>query len=287
MSTLEELKKLQQKQKERLQEEFSKTNEREDDDKFWNLVRGPDGNAAATIRFLPAPKGEDLPYIHFYTHSFKNEKTGKWYIEKSLTTFKEKDPVAELNSKLWNQGGDEGKEQARKQKRTENYVANVLIIKDNQNPENNGKVVLFRFGKKIFEKIKKASMPDDDLGYEGGDPFDLFNGMNFALRIKTVSGFANYDDSTFGSPSRAAKTDDELVEIWNKCVPLQPILNKNVKSYDELKARLQEVLGDDEEISPKTSKHQSKHVDEDDDITSKLSDVDLEDKSIDELLKDL
>lgn len=223
------------------------------DERYWTPTVGDDGNGSAVIRFLPPKEGEDIAWAHYWSHSFKHPDTGLWYIENSRTSLgKEyKDPVGVLNGVLWKQGeGSEGQAQARRQKRTENYVSNILVVKDPGNRDNEGKVFLYRYGKKIFEKIKGAMVPNEDLGTEGTMIFDLNEGANFILKIKNVQSgantFRNYDDSSF---STVSKVDVDLSTLYS----LEKIISPdNFKSYEELEKRLNKVLGissDDEERS--------------------------------------
>ena len=248
----------------RLTKEIEKINtpqgsERQEDTRFWTLTRDKAGNGAAVIRFLPAPAvdGDDaLPWVRYFDHGFKGP-SGKWYIENSLTTIGQKDPVSEFNSQLWNASSDENswqRKQARDQKRRLHYIANIMVIKDPSNPANEGQVRLFKFGKKIFDKITEAMNPQypDDPSL---NPFDLWNGANFKLRTRTVAGFPNYDQSAFEAPSALSDDDAELEKIWKSEYSLKEFLEpKNFKSYDELKKRLEEVLGETTlAVSPKTS----------------------------------
>lgn len=247
----------------RLTKEINKLNSpaegKKGDDRFWQPALDKAGNGTAIIRFLPVSSmdGEDkLPWIRLFNHGFKGP-TGKWYIENSLTTLNQKDPVSELNSQLWNATSDDNspqRKQAREQKRRLSYISNIYVISDAKNPENEGKVFLFKYGKKIFDKISECMFPPfDDEGRSQDhpkydptnafDPFDLWKGANFKLRIRTVDGYRNYDASSFDSPSPLKKDDSALEEIWNKQYSLQEFLNpSNFKSYDELKAKLHSVL---------------------------------------------
>ena len=212
------------------------------DDREWKPTVDQAGNGYAVIRFLPAPQGEDMPWAQLWNHGFQGP-TGKWYIENSLTTLKQTDSVSELNSELWNSGVEANKEVARKQKRRLSYYANVLVVEDSGNPSNNGKVFLYKFGKKIFDKIKDAMQPEfqDEAPM---NPFDFWDGANFKLKIRQVEGYRNYDKSEFAAPSPVAATDEEIEAIWNKQHSLAEIVApSNFKSYDELKKKLDFVLG--------------------------------------------
>jgi hypothetical protein len=217
------------------------------DDNYWRPEVDKAGNGYAVIRFLPAPAvdGDDgLPWTKIYTHGFQGP--GGWYIENSLTSVNNgKDPVSEYNSELWNSGIEANKEIARKQKRRLTYVSNVLIVEDPKHPENNGQVKLYKFGKKIFDKITDAMNPPPEFGETPVNPFDLWKGANFKLKIRKVEGFQNYDKSEFDAPSALYDGDDAKLEaIWKSEYSLKEILDpKNFKSYDELKVRLTRVLG--------------------------------------------
>ena len=215
------------------------------DDRMWKLEADKAGNGTATLRFLPRVEGDELPWVRIFNHSFQGP-TGKWYIENSLTTLNEKDPVGELNSKLWNSGSDANKEIARKQKRKLSYICNVLIVSDPKHPENEGQVRLFKFGKKIFDKIMDKARPT----FEDEKPvnvFDPFEGADFKLRMRKVDGYANYDQSTFMDPSALAGGDEEkMVDILNKSHKLSEFLDrKNFKSFEDLSKKLADVLNGD------------------------------------------
>ena len=214
------------------------------DDRFWYPNVDKAGNGYAVIRFLPAPGEEDVPFIRMFEHGFKGP-TGSWYIENSLTTIGKVDPVGELNTQLWNSGLDSDKEIARKQKRKLNFISNVYVITDQQNPENEGKVFLFKYGKKIFDKLNEAMNPqfaDEDAM----NPFDLWAGANFKLKIRNVEGYRNYDKSEFGKAGPLNEDDSEMERVWKQGHSLQTFLAaSNFKSYDELKVKLNKVLGVD------------------------------------------
>ena len=211
------------------------------DDRLFKPQVDKAGNGYAVIRFLPAPEGEELPWARVWNHAFQGP-TGLWYIENSLTTLNQKDPVSEHNTQLWNSGIESDKEIARKQKRKLQYYSNILVITDSSNPENEGKVMLYKYGKKIFDKLMEAMQP----AFEDEDPinpFDPFEGANFKLKIRKVDGYWNYDKSEFSSPSPIFESDDEIEEVINKQYPLSEfVAESNFKSYDELKARLNTVL---------------------------------------------
>ena len=211
------------------------------DDRLWKLDVDKSGNGYAVIRFLPAPDGEDLPFQKQYSHAFKGP--GGWYIENSLTTLGQKDPVSEYNTTLWNNGTDAGKETARRQKRKLTYVANIYVVKDPANPDNEGGVFLYKFGKKIFDKITAAMQPEFE-DEEAIDPFDFWQGANFKLKAKNVAGYRNYDSSEFASTTPLLDDEDALEALWNKEYSLSEIVAPDqFKSYDDLKRRLQSVLG--------------------------------------------
>jgi len=211
------------------------------DDRIWKPVMDKTGNGFAIIRFLPAPKGEELPWAKLWNHAFQGP-TGQWYIENSLTTIGQNDPVSEHNSALWNSGVESDKEIARKQKRKLQYYSNIYVVKDSANPQNEGKVFLYRFGKKIFDKVMETMQPafEDETPV---NPFDFWEGANFKLKLRKVDGYWNYDKSEFEAPSALSKKDAELEEIWGKQYSLKEFTdNSNFKSYDELKKRLDVVL---------------------------------------------
>ena len=211
------------------------------DDRLWKLEVDKSGNGYAVIRFLPAPDGEDLPFVKLYSHAFQGP--GGWYIENSLTTLGQKDPVSEHNSELWNNGTDAGKDTARKQKRKLTYISNIYVVKDPAYPENEGKVFLYKYGKKIFDKLTAAMQPEFE-DEEAIDPFDFWQGANFKLKAKNVAGYRNYDSSEFASTSALLDDDDALEAVWKKHFSLAELVAADqFKSYDELKTRLNSVLG--------------------------------------------
>ncbi len=212
------------------------------DERFWKLTTDKAGNGFAVIRFLPASDGEDMPFVKMYNHGFQGP--GGWYIENSLTTIGQADPMGEFNRELWNSGDEELKNQVRKQKRKLSYYSNVYIVKDPANPENEGTVRLFRYGKKIHDKIMEAVNGDELEGTEGINPFDFWSGANFKLRAKKVAGYPNYDSSEFQAPDTLDGLDDpQLESIWNRQHKLQEIVAPDqFKTYDQLQARLNAVL---------------------------------------------
>jgi len=215
--------------------------DKKSDDRFWYPNVDKAGNGYAVIRFLPAPPNEDAPFIRLFEHGFKGP-TGSWYIENSLTTIGKTDPVSEYNTQLWNSGLESDKKIARDQKRKVSFISNIFVITDQQNPENEGKVFLFRYGKKIFDKLNDAMHPAfPDV--EAFNPFDLWAGANFKLKIRNVDGYRNYDRSEFSNTGPLG--DDDMMEsTWKKEHSLESFLApSNFKSYDELKAKLNRVLG--------------------------------------------
>ena len=211
------------------------------DDRVWKPTVDKAGNGYAEFRFLPAPEGEDLPWVRYWDHGFKGP-TGQWYIEKSLTSIGQQDPVGELNSTLWNSGHDEDKETARRQKRRLHYVSNIYIVSDPGNPANNGKVFLYQYGKKIFDKIMDVMQPSfqDETPM---NPFDFWEGGNFKLKIRQVEGYRNYDKSEFASASVLYEDEAKLETIYNMMHPIGEWADPaNYKSYDELKKKLDMIL---------------------------------------------
>lgn len=210
------------------------------DERLWKLDVDKAGNGYAVIRFLPAPDGEELPWAKVYSHAFQGP--GGWYIENSLTTNGGKDPVSEYNRILWNSGADEDKEQARKQKRKLTYIANIYVVKDPNNPQNEGQVFLYKFGKKIFDKITAAMQPEFE-DEEAIDPFDFWQGANFKLKAKNVAGYRNYDSSEFAAPGALLDDDDAMETVWKKQYSLEEFTRPDqFKSYEELEKRMNAVL---------------------------------------------
>lgn len=216
-----------------------------DDTRFWKPTRDKSGNGYAVIRFLPGLDQNGTPWVRFWDHFFKGP-TGQWYIEKSLTTLGQVDPVSEMNSKLWNEDGSNAAKQiVRERKRKLNHVANILVISDPQNPENEGKVFLYKFGKKIMDKIMDKMQPQfpDEVPL---NPFDLWQGADFVMKIRTVEGYPNYDASLFKETSQVFNGDDTMLEkLYDQQHEMTEWSDpKNYKTYDELKARLNLVLGE-------------------------------------------
>ncbi len=211
------------------------------DERLWKPELDKSGNGYAVIRFLPSPEGEDLPWAKVWNHAFQGP-TGQWYIENSLTTIGQKDPVSEYNSKLWNSGVESDKEIARKQKRKLQYFSNILVVSDPKHPENEGKVMLFRYGKKIFDKMMEAMQPafEDETPI---NPFDFWEGAEFKLKIRKVDGFWNYDKSEFSAPSPIADDESKIESIWKSQYSLAEFTSSsNFKSYDELSTRFHAVI---------------------------------------------
>ena len=217
-----------------------------EDERIWKCERDKTGNGYAVIRFLPAPTNEDVPWVRLWSHGFKGP--GGWYIENSLTTPRADspsgtdDPVSKANTTLWNSGIESDKGIARDRKRKLSYYSNILVLEDSTNADNEGKVFLFRYGKKIFEKIESVMNPEfkDE---EPMNPFDFWSGANFKLKIRQVEGYANYDKSEFASPTPLLDGDDaKLEDVWKQQHSLQGILApENFKSYQELEARFNTV----------------------------------------------
>jgi len=222
------------------------------DERQWKPTVDKAGNGYAVIRFLPAPEGNELPWVKYWDHGFKGP-TGQWYIEKSLTSIGQQDPVSEMNSKLWATESDEMRAIARERKRRLHYVANILVEQDSGNPENEGKVFLYTFGKKIFDKIMDVMQPqfaDEDPI----NPFDFWEGASFKLKIRKVEGYRNYDKSEFSNASVLSEDDDELEQIYESLYDLTEFTDaSSYKTYEELSARLAMVLGGE---SPRTVKQE-------------------------------
>lgn len=213
------------------------------DDRFWKPTVDKSGNGYAVIRFLPAAAGEDLPWVRFWDHGFQGPG-GLWYIENSLTSINQQDPVSEMNSVLWNTGREEDKQIARDRKRRLHYVANVQVVTDPSNPANDGKVFLYKFGKKIFDKIMDVMQPQF-ADENPVNPFDFWAGANFKLKIQQVAGYRNYDKSEFANASAISSNDAQIEAVYNTLYSLKDFVDpKSYKSYDELKARLNKVLGE-------------------------------------------
>ena len=257
------------------------------DDRFWMAERDKAGSASAVIRFLPAAPGEEEPWVKLFSFSFKGP-TGKWFIENCPSTIGKDCPVLEANSELWNTGTEENQKIVRDRKRRLSYISNILVVKDPANPANEGKVFLFKFGQKIFDKIKAACCPE----FEDETPIDVFNpweGANFKLRIVTKDSFPNYDNSVFDKVSPISESDEEIEKIWNSQYPLNPLIAEDqFKSYDELKKRFEFVIKGNASASSSmgtkvdtTSKLKSKKsVEEIDEEIENLADIDLDEEDI-------
>ena len=222
-----------------------KSNYKQGDDREWKPTVDKAGNGYAVIRFLPLSKGATdtgVPWVRVFNHGFQGPG-GKWYIENSLTTLNKPDPVSELNTELWNSGVDANREIARKQKRRLNYWANIMVVEDPGNPDNEGKVFIYKFGKKIFDKIQDVLKPEFQ-DEKPVNPFDFWEGANFKLKIRQVEGYRNYDKSEFDSPSAIKEDDAQIEAVWNQQYDLGTLVAEDqFKSYDELKAKLDMVLG--------------------------------------------
>lgn len=229
-----------------LTQEVSKlntNNQSSEDNRFWKPDVDKAGNGYAIIRFLPAPNGEDVPFVRVWDHGFQGP--GGWYIEKSLTTINQKDPVSEYNTQLWNSGIEANKEVVRKQKRRLSYYSNIYVVKDPAHPENEGKVFLFKYGKKIFEKLNAAMNPNTDVfeDEEPMNPFDMWEGANFKIKIRNVEGYRNYDKSEFDTPAPLLDDDAKLEAIWKSEHSLNEFIDpSNFKTYEELNSKLARVL---------------------------------------------
>ena len=209
------------------------------DERIWKPVVDKSGNGYAIIRFLPEPEGCELPWSRVYTHAFQG--TGGWYIENSLTTLGQKDPVSEHNSELWNSGSDANKEIARKQKRRLSYYSNIYIVSDPANPENEGKVFLYKYGKKIFDKLTAAMQPEFE-DEEAIDPFDFWQGANFKLKAKNVAGYRNYDSSEFAAQSPLLDDDDAMESLWKKQFSLAEIVAPVFEEEDTDRGEAEELV---------------------------------------------
>ena len=234
------------------------------DDRVWKPEVDKAGNGFAVIRFLPSPEGEELPWAKVYTHAFQG--TGGWLIDNCLTTINQSCPVCEANRELWNTGSKSNQEIVRQRKRKLSYYSNIYVVSDKAHPENEGKVFLFKYGKKIFDKISAAMQPefDDETPI---DPFDFWNGANFKVKITKKDGYWNYDKSEFDSPSTLGGFDDDVLEsIWKKAYSLEEFVKPEAfKSYEQLDARLKSVLG------KKQVKQDESFEDEDSDSTPPLT----------------
>ena len=218
-----------------------KNNFSREDERFWKAELDKSGSGYAVIRFLPSPENEDMPYVRVFNHGFQGP--GGWYIENSLTTIGQKDPLAEYNSTLWNSGIEANKEIARKQKRRLTYFSNIYVVEDKANPQNEGKVFLFRYGKKIFDMVSSMANPEFEDETQV-DVFNLWDGANFKLKIRKLDGYSNYDKSEFITAAPLFEDDDKMESVWKSQHSLEEFVNEsNFKSFDDLKTRLDTVLG--------------------------------------------
>ena len=215
----------------------------QEDTRYWRAAVDKAGNGYAVVRFLPAIEGEELPWVRVFSHGFQGP-SGRWYIENSLTTLGKSDPVSDANNELWNSGSEANKELARKRKRRLNYISNILVVKDPANPENEGKTFLFKYGKKIFDKINDVMFPAF-ADEQAINPFDFWKGANFKLKIRKVEGFTNYDKSEFEGITELFEGDDDKIEaVWKAEHALQQFVDpSNFKPYEELKKKFDEIIG--------------------------------------------
>jgi hypothetical protein len=240
---------------------------RQQDTRFWQPEVDKSGNGYAVIRFLPSPDGEDVPFVRIFDHGFQGPG-GQWYIEKSLTTLGKADPVSEYNSQLWATKIQANQDQVRKQKRKLNFISNIYVVSDKAHPENEGKVFLFKYGKKIFDKLNAAMNPEFE-DEQPINPFDFWQGANFKLKIRNVEGYRNYDKSEFDQPSPLLDDDEELEKVWKQQHSLQDFLDeKHFKSYEELKQKLYRVLALDGSSPKSVGNAASALIDEDEDFES-------------------
>ena len=248
------------------------------DERLWKPEMDKTGVGSAVIRFLPAPDGEELPWVKMYTHAFQG--AGGWYIENSLTTLGQKDPVSEYNRGLWNSGNEKDKETVRKQKRKLSYYSNIYVVKDPANPANEGKVFLFKYGKKIFDKILNAMQPEFD-DEDPINPFDFWQGANFKIKIVKKDGYWNYDKSEFDRVGPLLDDDDAMEAIWKKEYSLAAITAPDqFKSYEELEKRMNYVLGLGSTTSPTRSRAVIEQEDELEDFSQTPS---VQDRVVEEL----
>ena len=253
-----------------------KSNFKKGDDREWKPTVDKAGNGYSVIRFLPLSQGATetgVPWVRVFNHGFQGPG-GKWYIENSLTTLNKQDPVSELNSELWNSGVEANKEIARKQKRRLNYWANILVVEDPSNPANEGQVFIYKFGKKIFDKIKDVMQPEFPDVTPIPDPVNFWDGANFKLKIRQVEGYRNYDKSEFASPSAVSDEDEKLEAIWNKQHDLGTLVGPDqFKSYEELKAKLEMVLGTSKQVPTAEAISATTNDAEDDQFMEKVKSV--------------
>ena len=232
-----------QKELEKIANPEKKKTSYQEDTRYWRAAVDKAGNGYAVVRFLPAIEGEELPWVRVFSHGFQGP-SGRWYIENSLTTLGKSDPVSDANNELWNSGSEANKELARKRKRRLNYISNILVVKDPANPENEGKTFLFKYGKKIFDKINDVMFPAF-ADEQAINPFDFWKGANFKLKIRKVEGFTNYDKSEFEGITELFEGDDDKIEaVWKAEHALQQFVDpSNFKPYEELKKKFDEIIG--------------------------------------------
>ncbi len=284
MTSISELRKNKNNLIQQLQKDLEKVVQKSEpleDPRFWSPKMDKSKNTSAIIRFLPAPKGENSPFVKYFSHSFQGP-TGKYYIENCLTSIGKDDPVCQANKVLWDSGTEVNKKLAQDRKRKTHFISNILVVKDPANPENNGKVFLYRYGKKIFEKIQTVISPvEDDLGIaDPKNPFDFWEGMNFVLRVHFADGYYKYDNSAWLEPSELIPggSDEDYESVWNQCHSLVQFLDpSNYKSFEELQKRLSLVLASSSSSSVSsfveaTSLESSDEVS--DSLESELSDED-------------
>lgn len=243
MTNFSDMKRSSQKNVASLAKELERTANGESfkDDRFWSVTRDKVGNGSAVIRFLPAVSGEEFPWVRIWSHGFKGPN-GEWYIENCPTTLNKKCPVCEANSQLWNSGLESDKNIARDRKRKLRYISNILVLQDPANRENEGKVFLYNYGKKIFDKLSESMTPQFE-GEEQINPFDFWTGRNFKVRVKTVANYPNYDACELSAPSAIFDGDDAKLELlWSQQYPLLPFINQDqFKSYDDLQSKFLSV----------------------------------------------
>ena len=248
------------------------------DDRLWKPEMDKTGVGSAVIRFLPAPDGEDVPWVKVYSHAFQGP--GGRYIENSLTSLNQKDPVSEYNRKLWNSGNESDKDTVRKQKRKLSYYSNIYVVRDPAHPENEGKVFLFKYGKKIFDKILNAMQPEFD-DEDPINPFDFWQGANFKLKIVKKDGYWNYDKSEFDRVAPLLDDDDALEAIWKKQYSLTAITAPDqFKSYEDLEKRMNYVLGLSQTNTPTRSRAV---VEQEDELEEYSSTPSVQDRVVEEL----
>lgn len=244
-SSFEQMKRGRKNDFDKLAKAVEKLNEKQGgggaDTRFWQPGVDQAGNGFAVIRFLPAPAGEDNPFVRVFSHGFKGP--GGWLIDNCPTTLNEKCPVCEENTVLWNSGVDSNKKIVSERKRKLNFISNIYVVRDPSNPSNEGKVMLFKYGKKIYDKINNAMYPEFE-DEKAVNPFDMWEGADFKLKIRKVEGYRNYDKSEFDAPAALLEDDEKLEKIWQSEHSLAQFVDKKeFKSYDELKDRLNKALG--------------------------------------------